>query len=143
MLFIADKSAIQAEVKWEIINKDILDGNKKITYISPGGFSFCDDKGRVICFDWQDSGSRIEGKYIISDLLSFDYNYINDSLKYNGSEDLIKDEHRLEFFNNFKQFIEIYCLIDIDGEESNHENNLECVSFELYDPISNTELKLI
>ena len=56
MLFIYDRTTLQGKVKWKITDDNILSGKDKITYISPGGYSFRDKLGRVICFDFSDSG---------------------------------------------------------------------------------------
>lgn len=143
MLFIYDKSAVQATIKWQIKDKDILSKKKEITYISPGGYTFVTNNGDEISFDFSDSGSSINLKKgtIISEVFSLDYDFINDTLKDNNLNHLIKDEHRLELFENFKEFTEIYCFTDVDGEEC--EIDLECIHFELYDPISEENLVLI
>lgn len=145
MLFIYDKSSIQCYVKWKIINKDVLEGKKKITYFSPGGYCFEDKQGREICFDWQDScGDQYLDKGIVETTqYSFDYDYINSSLEDDGYNDLIKPEHRLEFFKDFKKFIETHVTLDIDEEEQDEEGNVECIYFELYDPISDERLMLL
>lgn len=143
MLFIYDKSSLQATVVWKIKDKDILSGNKEITYISPGGYSFITNNNDKISFDFSDSGSTVNLKKgtILSELFSLDYDFINDTLKEHGLDHLIKDEHRLELFKDFKEFTEIHCFTDVDGEEC--EVELECIHFELYDPISEDNLVLL
>lgn len=146
MLFIADKNSIQAHTKWKITNKDILNGKKKLTYFSPGGYSIKDTQDRIICFDWCDSLGNYEEEnqsIIESAQYSFDYDHINASLEEDGYNELIKKEHRLELFKDFKEMEEIFCVIDIDNEEVPFEGNIECIYFELYDPISNERVMLI
>lgn len=143
MLLVADKSSVQGKVVWKIKNKDILEGKRKITYISPGGYSFWDKKDRLLHFDWQDSESSIINDTIVSELYSLDYCHINDMLKEEELDELIKEEHRLEFFKDFKRFEEVFCFTDIDEEEVDINNDLECIYFELFDPISNQVLMLI
>lgn len=143
MLLIYDKSALQATVVWQIKDNDILSGKKEITYISPGGYTFKTNSGDEISFDFADSGSvvNLDKGNIFSELFSFDYDFVNYSLKEHGLNHLIKDEHRLELFEDFKEFTEIYCFTDVDGEEC--EVELECIHFELYDPISDDNLILL
>ena len=143
MLFIYDKYALQATVVWQIKDNDILSGKKQITYISPGGYSFKTNSGEELSFDFADSGSvvNLDKGTIFSELFSFDYEYVNDSLKSNNLEHLVKEEHRLEFFKDFKEFTEIFCFTDVDGEECYVD--LECIHFELYDPASGNSLMLI
>lgn len=143
MLFIYDKSSLQATVVWQIKDKDILSQKKKITYISPGGYSFITNNGDEISFDFSDSGStlNLEKGTILSELFSLDYDFINSTLKEHNLNHLIKEEHRLELFEDFKEFTEIYCFTDVDGEEC--EVELECIHFELYDPISDDNLVLL
>lgn len=138
MLFIYDKSTVQGVVKWRIKDKDILSGKKKITYISPGGYTFETKAGNLISFDFSDSGTNIdlEKGIIESELYSLDYEFINFSLKENKLSELIKEEHRLELFKDFKEFNEVNCFTDVD------EVDLECIYFELYDPISEEILML-
>lgn len=144
-MVISDDSTIQAFTKWKITNEDILSGKKKLTYFSPGGYSIKDKQGRVIYFDWNDFfGDYSDDKSIIeSEQYSFDYNHVNESLKEEGHNELIKKEHRLELFKDFKEIHETYCTIDIDEEEVNYEGNIECIYFELYDPISKKSIMLI
>lgn len=143
MLLIYDKSALQATVVWQIKDNDILSGKKQITYISPGGYTFKTNSGDEISFDFADSGSvvNLDKGNIFSELFSFDSDFVNDSLKSHNLNHLIKDEHRLELFKDFKEFTEIYCFTDVDGEEC--EIELECTHFELYDPISDDNLILL
>lgn len=145
MIGIEDKNSIQGKVKWKIKNKDILNGEKEITYVSPGGYSFKDKQERIINFDWQDSGSDVdlEEGLIISELYSLDYDFINNSLNSAGYNELTKEEHRLELFKEFDKFEEIFLLTDVDEEEVDLREDLDCVYFELYDPISNKVLMLI
>ena len=143
MLFIYDRTTLQGKVKWKIKDDNILSGKDKITYISPGGYSFRDKLGRVICFDFSDSGSNLcldEG-LIVSELYSLDYDFTNDTLKDDGYEELMKEEHRLDLFKNFERFEEIHCFTDVNQEE--REVELECVYFELYDPLSEEVLMLV
>lgn len=143
MLFISDRSALQGRVKWKIKDENILSGREKITYVSPGGYSFTDKLGRLICFDFCDSGSDVylEEGLIVSDLYSLDYDFINDTLKDDGFEELMKEEHRLDLFKNFNRLAEVHCFLDVDEKE--REVELECVYFELYDPISEEVLMLV
>lgn len=143
MLFVYDKNTVQGKVKWKIKDNNILSGKEEITYVSPGGYSFRDKSGRLICFDFSDTGSNvnIDEGLIVSELYSLDYNFINDTLKDDGLEELIKKEHRLELFKDFKDLEEAYCFLDVDQQE--REVDLECVYFELYDPISEEVLMLV
>lgn len=143
MIFIYDKFALQATVVWQIKDNDILSQNKKITYVSPGGFTFKTNNGEEISFDFSDSGSiiNLDKGTIFSELFSLDYEFINDYLDSNNLNHLIKEEHRLELFKDFKEFTEIYCFTDVDEEEC--EVELECIHFEVYDPISKNNLMLI
>ena len=145
MIGITDKSSIQGKAKWKIKNKDILDGKRKITYISPGAYSFKDKHGRIIDFDWQDSGSNVdlEEGLIISEMYSLDYGFINDCLRIEGYNYLIKEEHRLDLFKEFDKFEEIFLFTDVDEEDVDLREDLDCVYFELFDPISNKVLMLI
>lgn len=145
MLFISDRSSIQCFAKWKIINQDVLEGKKKITYFSPGGYCFKDNQDREICFDWQDSCGdlNLEKGLVETEQYSFDYDFINSSLSDSRYEDLIKPEYRLEFFKDFKEFIETHVTLDIDGEEHDETGNIECVYFEIYDPICMKRTMLI
>ena len=143
MLFIYDKSSVQATVVWKIKDEDILSKKKEITYISPGGYSFITNNEEEISFDFCDSGSNINLKKgtIMSELFSLDHEYINECLEDNNFNHLTKEEHRLELFKDFKEFTEIYCFTDVDLEEC--EVDLECIHFELYDPKTDENLVLI
>lgn len=145
MLFVSDRSSIQCFAKWKIINPDVLSGKKKITYFSPGAYGFKDNQGREIYFDWQDSCGdlNLEKGLVETEQYSFDYDFINSSLKDSGHEELINPEHRLEFFKDFKEFIETHVTLDIDEEECDQTNNVECVYFEVYDPICMERVMLI
>lgn len=145
MFFISDKSTIQCYIKWKIINKDVLEGKKKITYFSPGGYCFKDNHGRELCFDWQDSCGDLdlEKGILETTQYSLDYDYITSSLEDDGHHELIQDEYRLEFFKDFKEFVETHVTLDIDEEEQDETDNVECIYFELYDPISDERLMLI
>lgn len=144
MLFIADRSAVQANSVWKIINPEITKEN--LTYFSPGGYSFEDKQKRVICFDWCDSCSDFDeedNRLLDVTQYSLDYDHINSCLESDGYDELIKKEHRLELFKDFEKMIETYCTIDIDGEEVPYENNIECIYFEVYDPILEKKIVLI
>lgn len=143
MIFIWDKSTVQARVKWKIKDDNILSGKNKITYISPGSFSFRTNDDKEIYFDFCDSGSDLylDKAMIESQLYSLDYEYINDYLEEQGYYDLIKEEHRLELFKDFKEMIEAYCFIDVDEVEQ--EIDIECIYFELFDPKTEEILMLI
>lgn len=146
MLFIADRSTVQANTIWKITNRDIIEGNSKLTYFSPGGYSIKDNQDRLICFDWCDSCADYnedDKSLLEATQYSLDYDHINDSLIEESHNDLVKDEHRLELFKDFKEIIETYCTIDIDGKEVPYEDNIECIYFELYDPISEEKLILL
>lgn len=146
MLFVADRSTIQAITKWKITNEDILNGKKKLTYFSPGGYSIKDTQGRIICFDWCNSCGDYDeedNSIIEATQYSFDYDHINSSLEQDGYNELVKEEHRLELFKDFKEMEEVFCTIDIDKEEVPYEDNIECIYFELYDPISKESKMLI
>lgn len=145
MLFISDKSTVQCNAEWKIINKDVLDKKKKITYFSPGGYTFIDRSGKNICFDfcdscgdWNDEGTAIE-----TTQYSIDVDFITDSLKEDGYDDLVKEDYRLDFFKDFVAFDELHCTLDIDEEEFDQHGNVECIYFELFDPISEETLILI
>jgi len=142
MLNISDRSSIQCFTKWKIINPDILNGKKKITYFSPGGYAFKDNQDREFYFDWQDSCGdlNLEEGLVESEQYSFNYDFVNSSLKY---KDLIKPNHRLEFFKDFKEFTETHVTLDIDKEEFDQDNNVECIYFEVYDPILDERIMLI
>lgn len=143
MLFIYDKSSVQARVKWKIKDENILSGKNKITYISPGGFIFKTKDDKEICFDFNDSGSDLDLKkgIITSELFSLDYEYINDNLKEKGYENLIKEKHGLELFKDFEEVVDAYCFIDVDMCEQ--EVEMECIYFELFDPKSEEIIMLI
>lgn len=143
MIFIWDKSTVQARIKWKIKDENILSGKNKITYISPGSFGFKTSDDKEIYFDFCDSGSDLylDKAMIESQLYSLDYEYINDYLEEQGYYDLIKEEHRLEMFKDFKEMIEVYCFTDIDGVEQ--EVDMECIYFELFDPKTEEILMLI
>lgn len=143
MLFIYDKSSVQGIVKWKIKDENILSGKNKITYISPGAYSFITKDDKKITFDFADSGSDLdlEKGIIISELYSLDHDFINDMLVEEGYDKLRKEEHRLELFKDFKEFDDVYCFTDVDGVE--YEIELECIYFELFDPISEETLILI
>ena len=142
MLFVYDKNSLQGKVIWKIKDEDILNKKKAITYFSPGSFSFVDQNNNVIYFDWSDSNTEIteDGK-IISELYSFDYDYITESLKENKYKDKINDEYRLNLFDSFKKLDEINYVADID--EKGKEIDIECIYFELFDPKSGKVLMLI
>lgn len=143
MIFIWDKSTVQARIKWKIKDENILSGKNKITYISPGSFGFKTNDDKEIYFDFCDSGSNVDLQQgiIESELFSLDYEYINDYLQEQEYNDLIKEEHRLEMFKDFKEMIEVYCFTDIDGVEQ--EIDMECIYFELFDPKTEEILMLI
>lgn len=146
MLFISDKSTVQAYTKWRITNKEVAKKKKMLTYFSPGGYTFEDSKGRKICFDWCDSCAdynEYDHTILEAEQYSLDYDFISSSLKDDGYDDLIKEEYRLELFKDFKKLTETHCTIDIDEEEVNYEGNIECIYFELYDPISEKSIMLI
>lgn len=135
---------IQAKTIWKITNEDIIKGNSKLTYFSPGEYSFKDNQERLICFDFINSCIDYKDNNLLEvNQYSLDYDYINSSLKSDGYNDLIKKEHRLELFKDFEKMIETYCTIDIDSEEVPYENNIECIYFEVYDPISEKKIILI
>lgn len=145
-MFISDKSTIQCITKWRIINKDILEGKKKITYFSPGGYTFVDKNGRKIGFDWEDNCSNYDEKdnsIIVSEQYTIDCECITSCLQHQGYNDLIANDYRLDFFKDFLEFNEVHAALDIDIEEFDQTNNLECVHFELYDPISDKNIILI
>ena len=145
MLFVYDKSTIQGKVKWKIKNPDILSGKKKITYISPGGYTFRTNNNELIGFDFGDSSSNLDLKEgtITSELFSIEHEYITEQLEQDGYNHLIKEDgdYRLDLFKDFKEFTEVYCFVDVDEEEI--DEDLECVYFELYDPISEEVLMLV
>lgn len=146
MLFISDPSTIEARSKWRIINKDILDKKKELTYFSPGGYCFKDKYDRQICFDWCDSRGDYDenDKSIIeATQYSFDYDFITSSLEDDKNFELIQEEYRLELFKDFVEFIELHCTIDIDKEEVPQEGNIECIYFELFEPASGESLVLL
>lgn len=146
MLFIYDKSAVQARTKWRITDKDIIKKKKELTYFSPGGYSFKDSQGRVICFDWSDSCANYnkdDNTILEVEQYSLDHDFITSSLEDDGHNDLIKEEYRLDLFKDFKELVETHCTIDIDGEEVSYEGHIECIYFELYDPISDVSVMLI
>lgn len=144
-MFISDRSSIQCFIKWKIINQDILEKKKEITYFSPGGYIFKDNQGREICFDWQDSCGdlNLEEGLVETEQYSLDHDFINSSLEQNKFIELIKLEHRLELFKDFKELTETHVTLDIDEEEFDQDGNVECIYFELYDPISEERLMLI
>lgn len=145
MLFVYDKSTVQGKVKWKIKNPDILSGKKKITYISPGGYTFRTNNNELIGFDFCDSSSILNLKegIITSELFSIEHEYITEQLEQDGYNHLIKEDgdYRLDLFKDFKEFTEVYCFVDVDEEEV--DEDLECVYFELYDPISEEVLMLV
>lgn len=144
MLFIADRSTVQANSVWRIKNPKITKDN--LTYFSPGGYSFEDKDKRVIYFDWCDSRADFneeDNRLLDVTQYSFDYDHINSSLESDGYNDLIKEEHRLELFKDFVKMVEAYCTIDINGKDVPYEDHIECIYFEVYDPISEKEIVLL
>ena len=141
-----DRSSIQGYTKWRILNKDIAKKHKKLTYFSPCGYSFETNDGKEIYFDWYDCRAYYnenDNTIIESTQFSLDYDFISNALEQKNLKDLVKNEYRLELFKDFKKFKELNCTIDIDEVESSYEGNIECVYFEVHDPISNETIVLL